>query len=106
MIRGLNEGTEVAVCLVGIWFALPIVHIARIDAQTCEEVNNVHEQLLRRVWDLGNDSYFLAVCVTVEKEFRGVFQVLGGDKIRIVLVHPVEGGLTLRCHELVKDLMW
>jgi hypothetical protein len=56
LICGLNEGTEVKVCFVGLWFALLIVHIARVDAQTREEVDDIHEQLLHRVWHLGNDT--------------------------------------------------
>ncbi len=67
LICCLDEQTEVYICFLVVGLAFPIVHVARVDAGASEEVNDVHEQLLGRVGDLGNDGNFLAVGVTFEK---------------------------------------
>jgi hypothetical protein len=61
MICCLDEWAEIDICFGVVGLALSIVHVVRVDAGMREEVNNAHEQLLRRVGDLGNDGNFLAV---------------------------------------------
>ncbi len=46
LIRGLDELVEVDIGLVGLSLAFPVIHYAHVDAQTREEVNLIHQQLL------------------------------------------------------------
>ncbi len=66
LICCLNEWTKVDICFLVVRLAFQILHVLRVDAGACEEVNNVHEQLLGRVGDLGNDGNLLAVGATFE----------------------------------------
>ncbi len=61
LICCLDEGAEVDICFLVVGLAFPIVHVAHVDAGAREVVDNVHEQLLRHLGDLGNDGNFLAV---------------------------------------------
>ena len=66
LICCLDEWGEVDICYLVVGLAFPIVHVPCVDASAHEEVDNVHEQLLGRVGDLGNNCNFLAVDATFE----------------------------------------
>ncbi len=95
LICGLDEWAEVDVGLAGFGLAFPLVHVAWVDARMREEVNHIHQQLLRRVGDFRDGGNLLAVVATLEEELGWILWIAGRNKGQIILVHCFGSWLAL-----------